>query len=510
MIGFLKKLIDVNQKSEAENSEEEIEKYEPLEPSLENKIFNLRKKFNQSSDLVVQKFKIDDTEVAIVNMDGLIDKKSLAISVINPIRRYGSIKIKDAVKKYQFIKNNILSYADQVEISDYKNFVAFVTSGSAMLLIDGCSKVLAIGIQGYNFRGIAEPVNEVMQHESKEGFTEPLRINATMIRRRIRNTRLKFESMSIGSITKTDLYLCYLVGSCSENLVKKIKERLKKINIEGIIAAGYLSEFLEENQNISLFSSVGTSERPDTVCAKILEGKVAILIDGTPTVLLVPYLFTEFFQTLDDYTTKPYFASLNRWLKYLAFFIATLLPGIYVATCTFNPELLPNQLINKIAISTATTPFSLVFETFIIHLVYEIMREAGLRLPKPLGHAISIVGGLVIGQTAVSSGLIGGPTLFVVALTALSSYVIPNLYEPIAVLKLVFILVGGFLGTWAIMILFSVVLVDICSKENFGVPYASPISPFGWFGMRDVFIRSGWKTLSKKQTKLENLPGSKI
>ena len=263
---------------------------------------------------------------------------------------------------------------------------------------------------------------------------------------------------------------------------------------------------IEEKGDLSFFSSVGFSERPDTVCGKIAEGRIAILVDGTPTALIVPYLFIEYFQTIDDYAERPYFATLTRWLKYLSFFIATLLPGLYVALAVFNPEVFPDRLISKIAYSIAGTPFPLMLETLIIHFIYEIMREAGLRLPRPLGHAVSIVGGLVIGETAVNAGLIGAPTLMVVALTAISSYVIPNLYEPTAILRLIFILVGGILGIWGVMLLFSVLIVNICSKSNFGIPFVSPIAPFDFYSMRDVITRVSWKTLSKKNKTIQNMP----
>ena len=283
---------------------------------------------------------------------------------------------------------------------------------------------------------------------------------------------------------------------------------LSKVNLDMVIEAGYLVPYLEDGGDFSLFSSVGMTERPDTICGKISEGRVAILIDGTPNALIVPYLFVEYFQHLDDYSMHTYFATFTRWLKYLAFFMSTLLPGLYVGISTFNPEILPGPILNKIALAVSTTPFSLMTETIFIHLIYEIMREAGLRIPRPLGHAVSIVGALVIGETAVSSGLIGGPTLMVVALTAISSYVIPNLYEPISILKFIFIIVGGLLGIWGIMIIFTAVLVNISSKKSYGIPFTSPIAPFKFFAMRDILTRCGWSFLSKKNIKVQDLPGS--
>ena len=309
-------------------------------------------------------------------------------------------------------------------------------------------------------------------------------------------------------MSKTDMCLVYLNKSVSKGILNELKDRLKHADLDNVLASGYLVPYLENQGDFSLFSGIGITERPDTVCGKINEGRIAILIDGTPSVLIVPHLFVENFQTLDDYSNRPYFATFTRWLKYLAFFVATFTPGFYVAVATFNPELFPEQLLSKVATSIADTPLSLMAEVLVIHFIYEIMREAGLRLPRPLGHAVSIVGALVIGETAVNAGLIGAPTLMVVALTAISSYVIPDLYPPVAVLRILFIIVGGFGGVWGIILLFCVVLINLCGKLSFGVPYVSPVAPFSIFGMRDVFIRAGWKTLSQKRNFVQELKGS--
>ena len=258
-----------------------------------------------------------------------------------------------------------------------------------------------------------------------------------------------------------------------------------------------------------MFSGVGVTERPDSVCGKISEGRIAVLIDGTPSVLIVPYLFVENFQTLDDYSNRAYFATLTRILKYIAFFVAVFTPGVYVAVAGYNPELFPQGILNKVAASVAQTPFSVFTEVLIIHFIYEIMREAGLRLPRPLGHAVSIVGALVLGETAVNSGLIGAPTLMVVALTAISSYVIPDLYPAVAVLRIAFIIAGGIGGLWGITLLFCAALVNMCGKTSFGVPYMAPLSPFSLLGMRDSIIRVGWRTLAKRNNLVQNQKGSK-
>jgi spore germination protein KA len=505
MIDFIKNIFSHEDESKAEKKPKKPK--HKVTNSLEHTLEYFKSEFDGSADLTIREFEISNTKAAVISISGMIDKDNLVNSVIYPIR---SVEIKESStkSKYEYIRDDILSTAEQIEIGTYEEAIRLVISGFALFQLDDSDKILAIGIQGFSFRGISEPTNEMMQRASKEGFVEPLNINITLVRRRIKNPDLKFETMNVGSISKTDICLCYLKDMVSPKVLENIKERIKKINLETVLEAGYVAPYLEEKKHFSLFSSIGFTERPDIVCAKIVEGRIGILIDGTPNALIVPYLFIEYFQSLDDYSLRPYFATLTRWLKYICFLIAILLPGIFVAMGTFNPELFPNELIFKIAKASAITPFSLMFETLLIYLIYEIMREAGIRLPQALGYSVSLVGALVIGETAVSAGLVGGPTLMVVALTALASYVLPRLYEPIAILRLLFIVAGGVLGIWGVILLFSVVLVDISSKSNCGIPFFSPISPFSLFGMRDVIVRSGWKTLAKKINKIQDMPGS--
>lgn len=506
-MGYIKHFIDVYINGKNQKPQPKSRGF--LSKSLSENIEFFKREFGNTADLSIKYLNIQEVPSAFITIGGMVDKNTLTNSVIFPIVQ-AKIKGSTNKEKYEYIRDNIVSACDQLQVSNYEDAFNMIMSGFALLAMDGCDCMLSLGVQGFSFRSISEPSSEVMQRGSREGFVEPLMINMTLIRRRIKSTDLKFELTKIGSLSKTSVCLCYLEGKVSEEILSKVREKLSQVNLESILESGYIIPYLEDQGDFSLFSGVGMTERPDTVCGKISEGRIAILIDGTPNALIVPYLFVEYFQHLDDYSMHPYFATFTRWLKYAAFFLSTLLPGLYVGISTFNPEILPGPILSKIALAVGTTPFSLMLETILIHLIYEIMREAGLRIPRPLGHAVSIVGALVIGETAVSSGLIGGPTLMVVALTAISSYVIPNLYEPISILKFAFIVVGGLLGIWGIMILFTVVLVNICSKNSYGVPFTSPLAPFNIFAMRDVLVRSGWSFLAKKRIRVQDLPGSEV
>ncbi len=506
-MGFIKHFKEVYLKPNNKSADNEKHKF--LSKSLTENLEYLKRELNETADLSIKYIEISGVSSAIITISGMISKDTFTQSVMNPIIN-SQIKGDTAQEKYEYIRDNVVIACDQLQVSTFEEVFNAIMSGFALLAMDGCDCMLSLGVQGFPFRSVSEPSSEVMQRGSREGFVEPLMINITLIRRRLKSPNLKFETMEIGSESKTAICLCYLVDKVSPSVLSEIKSRLKNIKLETVIDSGYVLPYLDDQGDFSLFSGVGMTERPDTVCGKISEGRVAVLIDGTPNALIGPYLFVEYFQHLDDYSMHPYFATFTRWLKYFAFFLSTLLPGLYVGISTFNPEILPGPIFNKIALAVGTTPFSLMFETILIHLIYEIMREAGLRIPRPLGHAVSIVGALVIGETAVSSGLIGAPTLMVVALTAISSYVIPNLYEPISILKFIFIITGGLLGIWGIMIVFTAVLINICSKNTYGVPFTSPISPFNIFAMRDVLVRGGWSFLAKKSIKIQDLPGSEI
>ncbi len=472
--------------------------YTHIGNNLDKNIEYLKNKFNSSADFTVRYLNVNNVRSALITMEGMCNKDTLSLTVINPLLMQSYPPV-EKMELFLYIERSVLASSEIVRVEEYEKIMQFIMSGFAVLIIDGCSTALSIGAQGFSFRSVSEPESEASERGSKEGLVEPLRINMTLVRRRIKNPNLKFETMTLGGVSKTDICLCYLTDAVSDSILEKLRKRLNEIDLDTVLASGYLVSYLEDENDYSLFSGVGVTERPDTVSGKINEGRIAILIDGTPSALIIPHLFVESFQTMGDYSYKPYYATLIRWLKYVCFFVASLLPGLYSAVALFNPELFPEQILNKVATSIGSTPFGLVTEILLVLFMYEIMREAGLRLPKTLGHAVSIVGALVIGDTAVSAGLIGAPTLMIVALTAIASYVIPTLYPQMCVLRVLFIFAGGLFGIWGVVLLFCVVVVNICGKSVLGVPYTMPLAPFKLFGMRDVAIRADWKLLNQRR-----------
>ncbi len=479
---------------------------EKVSASLEENKKYLQGEFQNSMDFMMRELELSGTGAALFALDGLVSKQTITLSILNPLMG-APILAGDGEAKMKFVEKSVLGSVEQKREDRMEQILLLLMSGFAVLFIDGCPEGMVFGVQGFESRGPEEPQNEVMQRGAKDGFTESYQNNMAMIRRRMKTTALKFEKAQVGGQSHTPLAICYLEGIASPQVVEKVKERLENCTLQTALGAGYLVGFLERG---GLFTGVGMSERPDVVCGKIEEGRVAILMEGTPSVLLVPFLFVENFQTLDDYLTRPFYGTFIRWLKFLAFFLSAFLPGLYIAITTHHPELLPESLLLKIAQAEAQTPFPVMAETLLLYFLYEVLREAGLRAPRSLSATVSIVGGLVVGDTAVSAGLVSAPSLLVVALTAIAGYAVPRLYEPLALLRLMFLLAGDFMGVWGVMLGLLLLLLHLCGSESFGVPLLSPAAPYsGDLAFRDVFARAGWEKLSRRDAKVQDMPGSR-
>ena len=479
-----------------------------MQYSLKEKLDQLKSQFSNSADLMIREITLisqNKVHSAVITIDGLSDKEALAQTVLNPLLAY-DFGDKSAAKIYDTFMSSVSGFCDMIEFSSHSELIAYITSGFAVLAIDGCEKMVAIGVQEYSSRSVSEPESEVVQRGSREGFTEPLNVNMSLIRRRIKNPDLVFERLTVGSESRTQLLICYLKNSVSKPLLDKLRSRLESCNLPTVLASGYLSEYLEDEHTSHLFSGVGISERPDTVCGKLTEGRIAVVVDGTPAVLIVPHLFVEEFQGVDDYSNRTYYATFIRIIKYLSFFTAVFLPGLYVALAQFHPEYIPTWILLKTSESLSQTPLPVTLEVLLITFVYEFMKEAGLRIPKSLGHAVSIVGGLVVGESAVNAGIISASTLMVVATAAICSYVTSPLYPPITMLRFIFIITAGIAGLWGIVLVTAVTIISMCSKTSLGVPYMSSLAPFSWSAMRDVFIRASWKKLASHTIKVQKFP----
>lgn len=472
---------------------------------LEDNVNKLDQLFLNAADYTKLNLKISGKESVLFTLEGQVNKQYVSIGVINPLMQAPILPTEgDGIM--DFVCTGVLAAVDQIKVYKVDEIAEKLMLGFAVLLIESCSYGVCFGVQGFQMRGVQEPDNETMLRGSKEGFVESFQVNMSLVRRRMRTTDLKFERIYLGTETNTPILICYLQNRVSPEILAKVKLQLNEIDLKTIMASGYLTGYLKHG---GIFGNVGITERPDTVCGKIEEGRVAVMVDGTPTALILPYLFVENFQSLDDYANRPAYATFTRCIKYICFFISTFLPGIYVAVVTHRPELVPDTMLIRIATEEAKTPLTILWELLLVNLLYEIMREAGLRAPKVFSQAVSIVGALVVGDTAVSSGLIGAPSLMIIALSAISGYAIPKLYEQLSLLRLAFLLMGGLVGPWGITFAGVFVLYNICSEISFGIPITSPVSPFSLKAMGDVLIRAPWKFLNRRKSEVQNMPGAK-
>lgn len=457
----------------------------------------------QSPDVLYRPLKVAGRDAVLIFCDGLCDAKTVNECIVKPLSELKKNPLCES-DPVRLIIEKSYSGADIKTIDSINEIFPLLFSGFCVLLADGVKKAVCFSAQGFEKRSVEQPVTEVQEKGSMESFVENLTDNIALLRRKLKTPELRTEQMTIGKTSNTRVCICYLKNKAKKEYVQAVKKRLKGVKIDALLSADCLTPFIDTSY-LSLFSAVGRTERPDTLSSKLVEGRVAVLCDGSPFALFVPYLFTECFQTTDDYSYRPYYAFFIRTLRILCFFLSVLLPGFYVAVCVFHQEVLSQALLVEIAVQENVTPFSITVEALTVHIMYEIVREAGLRMPKAVGHAVSIVGALVIGEAAVTAGIIAAPMVIIVALTAIGSFVVSPFYESVSVLRLIFIIVGGVSGFFGIMLFFGVTAVNICALNPNSVPYSATLLPSNIGSLRDVVFRQSWLSLGSRTLRIDRM-----
>lgn len=365
-----------------------------------------------------------------------------------------------------------------------------IVSGDTLVLIQGLDEALLVSTKGWKDRGVEEPASENNVRGPRDGFTESIRTNTAHVRRRIRDPQLRIDATVIGTRTQTDVNIAYIQDVVKEGLVEEVRSRLDRIKVDAILESGNIEELIEDSP-FSPFNTIQITERPDKVSSAILEGRVAIFIDNTPVVLIVPTFFWQFIQAPDDYYNRYWVGSFFRCIRYLALIISLVLPSIYVMLVSFHHEMIPTALALTIASGREVVPFPVLVEAIMLELAFELMREAGLRMPKPIGQAVSIVGSLIIGQAAVQAGLVSPFMVIVVAITEISSFAIPSYSSSLALRMIRFplLIASGFFGLLGFATVFFAVLLHALSIRSFGESYMAPASPFRPSDQRDMLLR---------------------
>lgn len=477
---------------------------EPVLPKIKENINLLKKTFENCSDVKFRSLKVEDKAAYLIFIDGLIDNNSIQLNALHEL--ITESKLEELTVDY--IEQKIVSISDVVEADKLDDIVKNVLDGNTVLLVDGQAKALILNAKGGERRAVSEPETETAVRGPREGFTENIAVNIALIRQKIRSNHLKLITKEIGTESRTIVGIMYLDHLASPDLVKEVQERLDRIEIDAILESGYIEEFIEDDPK-SLFPQVQNTERPDTVAGNLLEGRVIILINGTPFSLILPTTFWQFFQANEDYYHRYHISLFIRALRFIMVFLALMLPALYIAATTYHQEMIPTNLLYSIASARESIPFPAFVEALIMEVAFEALREAGLRLPKVIGQAVSILGALVIGQSAVEAGIVSAPMVIIVSLTGIASFTIPkfNMAITIRILRFPMMILAGLFGLFGITLGSILIVTHLCKLRSFGVPYFSPVAPLKWKEFKDVFIRAPWWAMKERpsQTISENI-----
>jgi len=451
-----------------------------------------------SSDVVFRDFFLQGKEsipCLLVVVDGMVDKTQLDQFILKPLMvdfaghpEVAQLTLANVVDR---TLQRLLPGLELKKVFKMGEVLDAILSGDAVIFFGDSIEALVFGARGWDKRAVTEPPTEAVVKGPHEGFGETLRINTSLLRRKIKHPSLRMISLKLGSLTNTDLVVTYMDKIASPDIVSEVLRRLNSINMDSALGNGYIEEMIEDNP-YSPFPQVAYTERPDVLAGKLLEGKIGIILDGTPIVVVVPATLTQFLNVNEDYYERPLAVILFRFVRYLGAFVALLAPSIYIAVTTFHQEIIPTDLLMNISAGREGVPFPALLEAIIMMVVLEILQEAGLRLPKPIGQTMGIVGALVIGDAAVKAGLVSPLMVIIVGLTAVSNYSIPyyDLSLAVRIIRFPLMILAGVLGFFGVSVGIYVIAIHLLSLRSFGVPYLSPISPLRIRALlQDTFVR---------------------
>ncbi|GIM28219.1 spore germination protein KA [Clostridium polyendosporum] len=469
-----------------------------LSTSLAENLSTIKTALGNSSDIVVREFIIgeeDKIKAAMIYVDGITDKTFIQEFILKALMfevRKVDLKGEDLREKgwFQILKDFSISVADVKEVEDIDALYLGLSSGDTVILLDSYNKVLLASSRGAPGRGVNEPTSQTLVRGPKEGFTETLRTNTALLRKRIKNKNLRIETVVLGKESNTDIAIVYIDGLADETIVNDVKNRINKIDVDYILESGAVEELIQDSK-YSIFSTVYNTERVDSLASGVLQGRVGILVDGTPFALLVPALFVHFFQSPEDYTNGFIISSFIRLLRYAAYFISLLTPAVYVALLEYHQEMLPTPLFISILAQREGVPFPAPVEVVLLEMIFEILRESAIRMPRIIGTTISIVGALVLGQASIEAGIFSPILIIAIAVTAIANNISPSVNMGISarMLRFIFILLASVFGIPGIGVGGIILFTHLCSLKSFGVPYLSSLAPFKVSAQKDTALR---------------------
>ena len=531
---------DYNIKAEPDDDTAIKEPPEKIYPSLSVNLEFMKTKYNAliNSDIVFREFVINargkQYNALLVYIDGMINSQIMDDFILKPLMMRNRNNLYDGsqnkviseavannitvrkVKKFDlasYILSCLMPQNSVKKQTDFESIISGINSGNCALFIDTLDSAFDIEVKGFQQRGIEKPSNEIVIKGAHSSFTENIRTNTSLLRRFVNNENLVIENIEVGKITKTKCGLCYIKGITNENLIAEVKYRINNLGVDTLLSAGQLEQLLSEDINIDVPQTIST-ERPDKASSYLLDGRVVILVNGAPYAIIMPAVLGDFLSSPDDKNLKKSFSNFAKGLRLLAAFITLLLPGLYMAITSFHQEILPTELLFSILASRENVPFPVLVELLILEISFELIREAGLRVPSPIGPTIGIVGAIVMGQAAVSAGIVSPILIIIVAITGTASFAIPD-YSfgfHLRVSRFIFIFLGYLCGFLGIALGLFVYMCMLSNSKSFGVPYAINISPLEKVKGGQFFLPPIWKREyrasflnPKKEKKQENL-----
>lgn len=483
-------------------SDDKITEYKDIFSTLSVNLEYLKVKYNAliSDDIKFREFQftVRDKEynAFIVYIDGMVNSQNINDFILKPLMllnkdtRHKSVPIAISnnitvrkVKKFNlesYIYNSLLPQNDITKVTEFSEIIADINSGNCALFVDTMPSAFSLDVKGFKHRSVSEPQNEMVVRGSQEAFVEVIKVNTSILRRLINSENLVIENTTVGKISKTKVAICYLKNIANDDLVGEVKFRVNNLDIDSLVSSGQLEQLIQDDGNTS-FPQLISTERPDKVVNLLFKGRVAIIINGSPYVLVAPGILVDFISSPEDLNLKYQFSNILRFLRIVAMFFTLLLPGLYIAITTYHPELIPTELLFAIAASRESVPFPIIFEIVIMEISFELIREAGLRVPSPIGPTIGIVGALILGEAAVSASIVSPILIIIVSITAICSFAVPDfsLSFTLRFLRFVFLILGYIAGFLGIAFGIFIYLAILGGLKSFGVPYLSPYFPNG-------------------------------
>lgn len=477
-----------------------IEHREEISSSLETNIREIGRRFGQDGTLLQRRFspvknKGGGLECCLYCIDGMVNSALINDNIIRPVVLLET-PVPQGADPAIFLERQVMQTNEIRRVSKFSELMPRLLYGDTVVFCQGSKYALVIGSKGFVKRGITEPPNEPYLKGPREGFTEPLLHNLAMLRRKLRTETLRYEYFSLGETSGTACCLCYLEDTVDRQVLAELRQRLAKVRIDGILDSNYVAELISDS-HLSPIRSTGTTERPDVVAAKLLEGRIAIVVDGSPVVITVPHILLELFQAGEDYYVGYAFAGINRLLRIFGFFLSISVAPIYLALVGYHQELLPLPLLLSISQATQGVPFPAMVESLLLLFQFEVLREAGSRTTSSLGQTLSVVGGLVIGQAAVEAKIVAAPTLIVVAFSGITGLIIPKLKSGVFLSRLMLILLANFYGIYGYFIGLVLLMAWVSRMQSFGVPMLAGL-PLNRKGTgEDSYLRPPFRLMKK-------------